>query len=1034
MKSFRMHKISALAASSILAITAPGLAFGQATTPLQTSDQSVSDDQQASPAQDIVVVGTQIRGAVTTEALPVSVIDAAQIAATGAVSGDELFRTIPQMGDVSFNSTNGATSSNFARGDVGSVNLRNLGVGNTLVLLNGRRVVQHPGSQADSNLVPVITYNTNAIPVAGLSRLEVLRDGAAAIYGADAVAGVVNTVLRDDVEGGFIDVQYGGAEGTNLRELQISGLAGHNFADNRGNFSLSFTYTDRTALGSRDQDFTASADKRPLFANTTFAGLAGLDRRSTLSPWGDFQTPPTSGTIRQGSLALTNASGQFHIQPTTFAGCQLALGGGICLDDGNRATAAADRDLRSDAQANYNLSVVPSLKRLNLFSTAHYDLTDNLTLFTEAGFYLAQTESVQDSVFSIGSIRMTIPASNYWNPFGPTTFADGSVNPNRITGTNVPAAGLPVTLVNYRFNDLGPTNVKVENTQFRFLAGLRGQFRGFDWESAAVYSEAQAVDKQNAISATLLQRNLGLSTAAAYNPFNGGNAANPTGPDTTISNAAALDAISIIAVRRSKTTLAMGDFKISRGDLLSLPGGNLGFAAGAEVRRDSQLDDRDQRVDGTITWLDTVTGVRQPSDLYGVSPTPDTKGSRTVAAAFAELAIPVISPDMNIPLVRRLNVQLAGRYEHYSDFGSVAKPKVAAAWDVIDGVRLRGSWAQGFRAPNLEQVNATLITRGNTRIDYIRCEADLRARRITSFANCAQSFVATAQRAGNPDLKPEESTNWTVGGVLEPKFIPARFGRLTLTADYWEIKQEGIVGLFGEGNALILDYLLRTQGSSNPNVIRLAPTADDIALVAGTGLAPVGVVSYVNDRYVNLLPQKVRGLDLGLDWSLRNTGIGDFSLNLNAARLFEFYRDPSPDIAALIAARTAGQINAGTTITGGGDLVRQDGRPKWRASGSLTWRYGGLTVSGFTQYTGDVVDTGITDAAGNNWLVDSQVTGNLFVQYALDDGALKGTSFRIGARNITNEKPPLESSTYGYLGSLYTPYGRYLYASVRKSF
>ena len=137
----------------------------------------------------------------------------------------------------------------------------------------------------------------------------------------------------------------------------------------------------------------------------------------------------------------------------------------------------------------------------------------------------------------------------------------------------------------------------------------------------------------------------------------------------------------------------------------------------------------------------------------------------------------------------------------------MAKPKVAAAWDIVNGLRLRGSWAQGFKAPNLEQMNATLVSRSNTRTDYILCEADLRAKRITSFAGCSESFSTLAQRSGNPNLKPEESSTWSAGLVLQPKFIPARFGRMTFTADWWHVRQTGIVGVFGEGNALILDYL-----------------------------------------------------------------------------------------------------------------------------------------------------------------------------------------------------------------------------------
>ncbi len=195
------------------------------------------------------------------------VVGQEKLDAIGAVSGDELIRNIPQMGDVSFNPGNNAQTSNAARGDVGSVNLRSLGVGNTLVLLNGRRIVTHPASQglSDTGTVPVLSYNSNAIPTTGLQRLEVLLDGAAALYGSDAVAGVVNTVLKDNYDGLRLQAQYGGAEGTHLREFQGNILAGKSF--DRGNITVSLEYTNRSALRAEDQDFTASANLRPLFAD-----------------------------------------------------------------------------------------------------------------------------------------------------------------------------------------------------------------------------------------------------------------------------------------------------------------------------------------------------------------------------------------------------------------------------------------------------------------------------------------------------------------------------------------------------------------------------------------------------------------------------------------------------------------------------------------------------------------------------------------------------------------------------------------------
>jgi len=989
--------------------------------------QAATPQDDAAAVEEIIVVGTRIEGSKVTAALPVTSIDAKQIEAIGATSGDDLFRAIPQMGDVNYNSSYIPNSSNSARGDIGSVNLRNLGSGNTLVLLNGRRVVAHPTSQADgSNLVPVITFNTNAIPTTGLSRLEVLRDGAGAIYGSDAVAGVVNTVLKDNYSGVEAEAQYGMAEGTHLKEYGLNVLAGHNFE--RGNVTVFLNYNQRTALRSGDQDFTASADKRPLFAGTRFDGAASLDGRATTTPWGNFTA---AARVTQNGTAITSSAGAFHIQPTTNPGCLASAGSGICYDDGTVATSGDDRNLRYDPQAGAGTSIMPELKRLNVYLTGNYDITENVRAYGEVGYYTATTHAFQSPVYMTSAQVVTVPTTNYWNPFGPTTF-NGVANPNRLPGINAPAGGLNVTMASYSFADLGPAKVDVKNTQSRFLGGFKGEKFGWHWDTALLYSQAEVKDTSDGISATLLQKQLALSTPDAYNPFNGGNLANPSVGDGTPSNAASRNAIMVKSTRDSTSTLASWDFRVSKADLFHLPAGDVGVAAGIEARRETQKDDRDARVDGTIKFKNTVTGVTYDSDLIGTSTSPDTKGHRTVASAYAELAVPVISPEMGIPLVRNVEMQLAGRYEDYSDVGDVAKPKVAVAWDLVDGLRLRGSWSEGFKAPNLEQINATVVTRSNTRTDYVRCEADLQAGRISSFSNCTRTQSTAAQRSGNPDLKPETSTSTGFGVVFEPKFIDDQFGHFTFTVDYWRVKQKGIVGIFGEGNALILDYLERMSGGSNPNVVRAAPTADDIAAFNGTTLTPVGTVLYVKDQYENLLPQEARGIDYNLMWRLHGTRFGDFDVNIGAAQLLKFYQSPSPAIAELLAARSAGKINAGTTITGGGDLLKQNGKPELKWTAALTWRLDQVTVGAFTQYTSDVQDTSLLDSAGAAWTVDSQLTGNLYAQYDFTDGWVSDTSLKLGVRNITDEKPPLSSN--GYMGSLYQPYARYWYASIRKRF
>ena len=180
-------------------------AFGLLLLPLSITAFSQEDGAKMSDVEEVVVVGSQIKGAKITGALPVSIISSKDIEAIGVDSGDDLLENIAEQGLNYFNEAEDASGGvNASRGDVGAYNLRNLGVGNTLTLLNGRRLVNSPGYQTEligGDYVPTTSVNSNLIPVTGIDRLEILRDGASAIYGADAVAGVINNVLQKDFEG-----------------------------------------------------------------------------------------------------------------------------------------------------------------------------------------------------------------------------------------------------------------------------------------------------------------------------------------------------------------------------------------------------------------------------------------------------------------------------------------------------------------------------------------------------------------------------------------------------------------------------------------------------------------------------------------------------------------------------------------------------------------------------------------------------------------------------------------------------------------
>lgn len=979
--------------------------------------------------QEIVVVGTQIKGADVTDILPVTVLREDDIEAVGATSGDDLFRSIPQVGDIAFNESRDAGGINDARGDTASINLRALGTGNTLVLLNGRRMVLHPGTQSE-NLVPVQSVNTNAIPVAGISRIEVLLDGAAAIYGTDAVAGVINTVLKNDLDGLAVEGELGFTDGSGQVEFEGSFEAGHTFNDGRTNISVFGAYNNRDRLFARDRFNSRSSDMRPLLADTPFENDTDFDNRTNDTMWGEFarltNSFARSTTAAQVNGVTLTTSGIFHVQPATNDGCIAPAGPGICYDNSSLSTASTDNNLRYDT--NYLRTIIGENERINLFGFLNHEFSDNVAFFGEVGYYRSDYNSVREQETSLANQRLIIPANGFYNPFG----AAGS--PNRIPGlTGVAAAGVPLELIDYRPVDAGPLLVNVVNTTTRFLGGFRGEIGGWDWETAALYSRAKTNDTMQTVSASLFQQALGRTDSTAYNPFNGGDPFNPSTLDSTPNPQSIVDSFLVDVSRISTTELALADLKLSRNDLVELPAGNLGVAAGVEYRWESFADDRDDRLDGTIAFV-ALDGSSNGSDVLGASPTPDTSGSRDVISAYAELAVPIVSPEMNVPLVHSIDMQLAGRFESYEGFGSVAKPKVALSYYPVEWLQFRGAWSQGFRAPNLPQLFEQGIQRANTRTDFIKCEADLRAGRISNFDDCARGQSVVSNRSGSLDLEPEKSENWTIGATLQPP-LPPRLGRLTLTADYWQIKQRDVIGLFGDTNALILDYLLRLQGSSNSNVQRVDPTAEEIADFEGTGIAPVGRVVQVIDNYTNLTPRTVEGLDLGLYYNLRDTPIGRFDVKLNAARLFKFFQEPGDLQQLLLDAQANGTIDPTINVVGAESLIRENGRPKWRGTAIVTWKLGQFGAGYYGSYVGSVIDTGASLADGTRYKVSDHVTHNLYVQYTVDSPtAIDGARFRVGVRNLANNLPPLADASYGYIGDLYSNRGRVFYASLRKRF
>src|SRR5690606_29781600 len=205
----------------------------------------------------------------------------------------------------------------------------------------------------------------------------------------------------------------------------------------------------------------------------------------------------------------------------------------------------------------------------------------------------------------------------------------------------------------------------------------------FDWESALLYSKARTEDEMDGVSMTGLQAAINKTTPDAYNPFVGGDLDNPRNAVFGVNNQDAIDSFMVRVGRTAETELMQWDFHVSRPDIYTLPAGDVGLAAGVEARRESFAEDRDDRLDGTIT--------------------------------FTDLAIPVVSPEMTIPFVKSIDMQVAGRLEDYSLFGLVGAPKVALAYRPNDWLMFRTAWSKGFRAPNLTQLHQPDFQRSNSR-------------------------------------------------------------------------------------------------------------------------------------------------------------------------------------------------------------------------------------------------------------------------------------------------------------------------------
>ena len=467
----------------------------------------------------------------------------------------------------------------------------------------------------------------------------------------------------------------------------------------------------------------------------------------------------------------------------------------------------------------------------------------------------------------------------------------------------------------------------------------------------------------------------------------------------------------------------MFDAKFSRNDLFDLPGGKAGMVVGLETREESFVDDRDPRLDGTIRFT-TATGATYPfiSDVMNSSPTPDSSGDRRTNSVFTEFSLPVL---------QNLDVQLAGRYEDFSDLGDATVGKIALGWRPLDNLLLRASWSQGFRVPNLVTVNESIVSRTNTTTDFVCQYAAEKAG--VSATPCREGTLRLAQ--GSDLLEPEESENFSVGFVFEP------LDDFAFSVDYWDIEKKNTIGLLGEENHTLVDLLARIANGTNncsafkgnSAVVRSSTSFDiDEAAYLKAGICPAGDVDYIDDRYTNLDTRTAAGIDVALDYTLR-TDLGRFSLRYAASFMTELEQAAGGAAANLVAAQADGTLPGNYPVDGFANLIGMDGTPRNRHNLTLSWRKGdwSASVSGFR--IGSVYDTSVTLADGTRWVLPAMTTGNATVDYRFDLSGVN-SRVRLGVNNFTNERAPLADDYFGYMSDVHSDYGRHYYLDLRLSF
>lgn len=943
-------------------------------TAAYAAEDAGTGQSSASNLGQITVTGSRIKRTSAVTAQPVQVINNHAIQMSGFTSVGQLLQSISTAGaSISLKVNNGNT------GGGQYLDLRYLGSQRVLVLVNGKRWIAGSGGSVD----------LSTIPMSIVDHVEILQDGASAIYGSDAIAGVVNIITKKNFNGIEANAYYGeyfeqGHRDGAVHKYNVT--IGTHTAKSGLLFNAEYLQQDPVLAGDRDYS------SEPLHGT-------GVTRGSSYTPQGrfDFYTPPVSQFAKNGGPLPASDDRLFNIcDPATVGGANV-LNCSLTVRNGAHGTSAADfRPFVAEDHFNFapQNNLIQPFNQKSAYLNGHYDLTSNISFVLDTVYTKRSTQALLAPApifFGPGTGIANIPPEQPYNPFGfplnTTQNGAGIDTPNLL-------------FLGRRSIEAGPRTYTNEVNTFRISYGLNGQFlwgtRVWNWDVGEIYGYSDSVSTTGGIFdvgnlTTALGDPAGCQPTPGCVPYNvfggipGSTGPFPARPFPGSITPAMNDYATVTLHQTTHNKTRIWDADISSSDIADLPAGPVGVALGYQYNN----------LSGSYS-PDPIQAEGRNSDAPG-NLVQAVSGSYDVNAVYGEINIPLLA---HLPGAYELSTDIATRHSRYSTFGSTTDSRIGFKYQPIDGFLLRGTWSQGFRAPTINDLFSGQLG-GAVNVSDPCSQYTMSGVSQAVQQNCRSAGVPSTyeQRnlqlnvvsGSNPSLQPETSISRTVGFMYSPT------ASLSFYADYYDIEIDGQITTIGGQNILDGCYI--------------GGVTSYCELIAR---APGGHVNSINNTEGNFGKLITHGWTGGGNYTLPQTGFGQFSIsgNFNYVSKYADYLPNANGPGFTVQDHLGKELGAS-----------QSGVPYLKANVMLKWNMNdwevGITshfISGLTERCSDFLDGTQYSLANlglcsNPNLQHNPLSTNDIGAVVWEDGYASydfssNLSLTVGVLNLFDKQPP----------------------------